>query len=143
MYIKNTIDKLVGRYKTNNPYELADYMGIIVIKEPLGSINGYYNKFVRQKFIHLNSDLDERLQLFVCAHELGHAVMHPDANTPFLKNKTFYSVNKFERQANLFAANLLIDENIFSEFGDEGLEYISMVKKIPLELLRLRCENTI
>lgn len=141
MYIKNTVDKLIERFKTNDPFELADYMGIIIIKEPLGSINGYYNKFVRQKFIHLNSNLDERLQLFVCAHELGHAVMHPDANTPFLKNKTFYSVNKLERQANIFAATLLIDDDIFNRYAGESLDYIAMVKKIPLELLKLRCEN--
>ena len=141
MYIKNTVDKLIENFETNDPFELADYMGIIIIKEPLGSINGYYNKFVRQKFIHLNSNLDERLQLFVCAHELGHAVMHPDANTPFLKNKTFYSVNKLERQANIFAATLLIDDDIFNRYAGESLDYIAMVKKIPLELLKLRCEN--
>lgn len=141
MYIKNTVDKLIENFETNDPFELADYMGIIIIKESLGSINGYYNKFVRQKFIHLNSELDERLQLFVCAHELGHAVMHQDANTPFLKDKTFYSVNKLERQANLFAATLLIDGDIFNRYAGESLDYIAMVNKIPLQLLKLRCEN--
>ena len=37
-------------------FEIAKGENIIMIKEPLGSINGYYNKFVRQKFIHINNN---------------------------------------------------------------------------------------
>ncbi|GAA0061700.1 MAG: ImmA/IrrE family metallo-endopeptidase [Clostridium botulinum] len=138
--IQESVNKLVKQYKTNNPFDIANAKNIIVIKEPLGSINGYYNKFVRQKIIHINADLTYSKQLFTCAHELGHAIHHPNANTPFLVNNTFYSVNKLERQANMFAASLLIPSDIFFHYEGYSFEYISSAEYIPIELLRLRYE---
>lgn len=84
--IKKLIDNLEKKYKTRNPYELAASMNVLVIFENLGSINGYYNKQLRQKQIHINCNLPERLQLLTCAHELGHSILHQSANTPFLKS---------------------------------------------------------
>ena len=138
--IEDSVKKIVEKYKTNNPFEIASAMNILVIEEPLGSINGYYNKFVRQKIIHVNSDLTYNQQLFTCAHELGHSIHHQDVNTPFLRDNTFYSVNKLERQANMFVALLLIPIDIFIHYKDFSLEYISKAEYIPLELLKLRCE---
>ena len=54
------------------------------------------------------------MQRTVCAHELGHAVLHTHANTPFLRKNTFFSVDKLEIEANTFAALLLIDKRPFS-----------------------------
>jgi len=132
------IDKLVEKYKTNNPFDIAKGENIIIFKEPLGSINGYYNKFVRQKMIHVNEDLTYSKQLFTCGHELGHAIFHPNANTPFLINNTFYSVDKLERQANYFAARLLIPGDIFLIYEGYTLDQIACAESIPIPLLKLR-----
>lgn len=51
------------------------------------------NYYKRIKMIHINDHLDETLQRFTCAHELGHALLHHDINTTFLKAKTFFSTN--------------------------------------------------
>lgn len=136
--IDNEIDKLVKKYKTNNPFDIAKSKNIIIIKEPLGSINGYYNKFVRQKIIHVNEDLSYTKQLYTCGHELGHALLHPNANTPFLINSTFYSVSKLEKQANYFAARLLIPPNILTAYEGYTIEQIACAESIPLPLLKLR-----
>jgi Zn-dependent peptidase ImmA (M78 family) len=136
--IDNEIDKLVKKYRTNNPFDIARGENIIIFKEPLGSINGYYNKFVRQKMIHVNEDLTYSNQLFTCGHELGHAIFHPNANTPFLINNTFYSVDKLERQANYFAAKLLIPADILKVYVGYTLEHIACAESIPLPLLKLR-----
>jgi Zn-dependent peptidase ImmA (M78 family) len=132
------IEKLVKKHKTNNPFDIAKGENIIIFKEPLGSINGYYNKFVRQKMIHVNEDLTYSKQLFTCGHELGHAIFHPNANTPFLINNTFYSVDKLERQANYFAAKLLIPADILTMYYGYTLEHIACAESIPLPLLKLR-----
>jgi Zn-dependent peptidase ImmA (M78 family) len=58
--------------------------------------------------IIINCDLDEWLKRYVCAHELGHAVLHPDINTGFLKKHTLFPIGRFEREANEFAINLLL-----------------------------------
>lgn len=58
--------------------------------------------------IHVNNKLDEVSARFTIAHELGHYYMlHPKLNTPFLKQNTLLSVDRIERQANLFAMHLL------------------------------------
>lgn len=136
--IDDKIEKLVTKYKTNNPFDIAKGENIIIIKEPLGLINGYYNKFVRQKMIHVNEDLTYSKQLFTCGHELGHALLHPNANTPFLINNTFYSVDKLERQANYFSAKLLIPSDILSLYSGYTLEQIASSESIPLPLLKIR-----
>ncbi|WP_286910679.1 ImmA/IrrE family metallo-endopeptidase [Clostridium sp. UBA1652] len=136
--IDNEIDMLVKKYQTNNPFDIAKGENIIIFKEPLGSINGYYNKFVRQKMIHVNEDLTYSKQLFTCGHELGHAIFHSNANTPFLINNTFYSVDKLERQANYFAARLLIPADILDIYYGYTLEQIASAESIPLPLLKLR-----
>ncbi|MEW8956389.1 ImmA/IrrE family metallo-endopeptidase, partial [Clostridium sp.] len=79
-------------------------------------------------------------QIFTCGHELGHAILHEDSNTPFLRNNTFYSINKLERQANMFAAYLLINSDIFLYYQGYSFEYISKSEYIPIELLKLRYE---
>lgn len=108
--LKDTILRLTKNYKTFDPFELADALNISVYFEELGTINGYYNKPLRMKQIHINQNLNECDAKFTCAHELGHAILHPNASTPFLRSKTFLSVDKLEIEANEFAVNLLIPD---------------------------------
>lgn len=116
--IKNIVSELVKQNNTSNPYELASILNISVFHEDLGTINGYYNKPLRMKQIHINCLLNEHDAEYTCAHELGHAILHPNANTPFLRSNTLISVDKMEIEANSFAVNLLIpDEKI-----REGIE---------------------
>ena len=115
MDIKKIVEDLKEKYDTNNPFELAKCLNIIVLYEELGEIKGYYNKYVRQKFIHLNNNLNENEVLFTCGHELGHAIMHPNSNTPFLKSNTLSSVNSLEIQANKFSVDLIIDDDKIKE----------------------------
>lgn len=118
MDIRKKVKSLIRKYGTNNPFELADYLRIKVIFEPLGSINGYYNRQLRMKQIHINSNIDWHLQLFTGAHELGHALLHPNANTPFLRNKTGILINKYEIEANKFAMELIIQDEDLLEYQD-------------------------
>ncbi|UYZ37233.1 ImmA/IrrE family metallo-endopeptidase [Clostridium beijerinckii] len=139
-FIINEINKLKKKYGTNNPFDIAKGEEIIVIYESLGSIRGYYNKYARQKFIHINEDLDEIQRLVTCGHELGHAQLHPNANTPFFKSNTFYSVNKLERQANKFDAHLLIDIESIDNYLLENCSYeqLASILNLPVELVKIR-----
>lgn len=107
VFLENIIERLVKKYKTSNPYELCSSMNIIVIKEELGTLNGYCHTFQRNKFIHINSSLSYDAQKFTCAHELGHHVLHKGCNIFFLKSKTLLKTNKYEEEANEFARILL------------------------------------
>lgn len=105
MDIPNIIKTVVNRYGTSNPYEIADARNIIVKREELGHIFGYHNYCFRQHFIHINWNLCDELQRYTCAHELGHAILHEDANVSYLMRHSFFC--PAENQANAFAAGLL------------------------------------
>lgn len=129
-WIMRKLNREIKKYKTNNPFEIADNKNIIINYLPLGNTLGFYMKDSRQKIITLNADNDEYLMDFVCAHELGHAILHPDENTPFLHKNTLLSKDKIERQANYFATNLIlyqtdlsIYETKYDVLRDYGIPY--------------------
>jgi Zn-dependent peptidase ImmA (M78 family) len=108
-WIERTVKKLVKSCKTNDPFEIAAQKNINVIYWNLHhEIMGFYKYIRRNKFIFINSNLDEDIQRFVCAHELGHSQLHHRVNTPFLKQSTYFSVDKIEVEANFFAVHLLL-----------------------------------
>ena len=118
MDIREIVSTLVAKYNTRNPFEIAEYRNIEIIHNELKSVLGYYTKYHRAQSILLNSDLPEHLESFVCAHELGHAICHPDINVQWLCEGTFYSKGKFERQANTFAVELLLPDDLLRESPD-------------------------
>ena len=96
------------------------------------------------KQIHINQNLNEQDAKFTCAHELGHAILHPNASTPFLRSKTFLSVDKLEIEANSFAVNLLIPDETIIEIIDNRnctLEYMSRVLGYNQKLIELRMKT--
>ena len=138
------MEKYLDIYRKNNfrtPYEYADFLNIHLLYENLGIINGYYNKMNRQKYIHINHNLTEHEKLFTCAHELGHALMHPDVNTSFLLNSTLISVNKYEIEANTFAINLLISDDELEHYKDYSIEQLSRLYGYSEELIELRLKK--
>lgn len=135
---KVTPKQLISKYKTNNPQEIAQELGIIILFEPLGEINGYYNIAFRQKFIHINNTLVEAKQKFTIAHELGHALLHPKANTPFLRDNTLFSISKLEIEANKFAVDLLITDEAIAEVKHLTLDQMANYFGINKNLIKLR-----
>lgn len=142
--LKDTILRMTKKYNTSDPFEIADALNISVYFEELGTINGYYNKPLRMKQIHINQNLNEQDAKFTCAHELGHAILHPNASTPFLRSKTFLSVDKLEIEANSFAVNLLISDETIIEIIDNQnctLEYMSRMLGYNQKLIELRMKT--
>lgn len=112
MTIKLLVNHLVRKHGTNNPFKIAAKKNILVLFEPLGGMMGYFNTYKRIQMIHINNCLDEDEQRFTCAHELGHALLHPKVNTPFLRRHTLQSIDKIEREANELAVELLIPDEL-------------------------------
>lgn len=132
------IEKIVKKYNSRNPFRIAKEMNIKVIYEPLGDINGYFTTVLRERQIHINSDISEQKQLFTAAHELGHALLHPKENTPFLRGSTFFSVSKLENEANSFAVHLLISDEDLIEFRDLSLDQIGSIYGLDYRIMELR-----
>ncbi|NBD24328.1 ImmA/IrrE family metallo-endopeptidase [Paenibacillus glycinis] len=102
------IYKLIRRYQSNDPFEIAAGLGIHVRFADLGQgTRGLYFKKLRRRFIVIHDQLDENWQRFVCAHELAHDRLHPGFSRFWLDEQSFFNVGKYERQANKFAVRLL------------------------------------
>ncbi|MBG9859183.1 ImmA/IrrE family metallo-endopeptidase [Bacillus wiedmannii] len=140
MEIKEYVLKIVKKHSTANPFEIAKRKNILVLFEDLGNTLGFYNTYKRFKFIHINNRIDETTQRFVCAHELGHALLHPKANTPFLRNKTLFSIDRLEIEANTFAVELLLPDEMISEYQDTNLsiQEVAEIYGIPKSFARLK-----
>ncbi|SCM88451.1 ImmA/IrrE family metallo-endopeptidase [Bacillus mycoides] len=140
MKIKEYALKIAEKHATTNPFEIARRKNIIVLFEDLGNTLGFYNTYKRFKFIHINNQIDEITQRFVCAHELGHAVLHPKANTPFLRNQTFFSVDRLEIEANTFAVELLLTDEMVSAYEDTRLsiQEVAEIHGVPGGFARLK-----
>lgn len=136
--IQKIVYNLIKKYGTDDPFELADSMNISIFYEELGTINGYYNKPLRMKQIHINANLDDNMQKFTCAHELGHAILHPNASTPFLRSKTLFSINKMENEANTFAAELLIPDELILENPGVPISQIARIAGYCEEIMKFK-----
>lgn len=136
--IKKYVRHLVNKYHTSNPYELADCLHVKILSEELGHIRGFYQSCPKNKVIHINKNLDEANKLFVCGHELGHAMLHPKLNIVFIEHNTCLIKNKYENQANKFAAELLIPDNIKNKYENLTFEQIAAAENVNVELLKLK-----
>ncbi|WP_295236879.1 ImmA/IrrE family metallo-endopeptidase [Veillonella sp.] len=142
MDIKKIVRKLVKKHGCLDPFKLAAALDVTILYKPLGNTLGFFVRYKRQKVIVLNESCPESLLPFVMAHELGHAVLHPKVNTPFLKGHTLFSVDKIEREANTFAVELLLpDELLINQ--ECCISSVARCQGIPdgMELLKIYSER--
>lgn len=131
-----TIHKLVRKFKTNDPFEIAKGLNILIrYAEFDEGTRGLYYRKLRRRFIVIHNGLDEQWQKVVCAHELGHDRLHPGISRFWLDEHTFFNAGKFEKQANVFALKLLTYSTTQDE--DESFENYLLRCGIPKDLHKL------
>lgn len=140
--IERIISNLVQKYDTTSPFELCDYLGINVIYQELPEcVRGFFIKILKSFVVVINNTVDEDEARVVCAHELGHIILHSETNSISLNSRTYLCTSKYEREADLFAVNLLLQEESFqidSLSGGLSAEEISRITHIPLRLIMLK-----
>ena len=139
-YIKDLVILNVRKYGTRNPFELAEKMNIEVQLGNPGCA-GCYMYLKKHRYIFLDQNLEEREMLQVMAHELGHAIMHRKQNCYFIRNKTLLLNSKTEREANLFAAELLIEDELIIEHQDYTIAQLARLTGYEEKLIELRVKN--
>jgi len=75
---------------------------------------------------------------FTIAHELGHMQLHRDLNTVFMDTKTFNPHSRFERQANIFAVELLLPGDLLREYPDCTVYQLARSVGVPEEFVELK-----
>ncbi len=140
--IVEAVERIKSRYHEDDPTMLCKSMGIQLIYRSLGrspdSIKGFMLKIKRITAITVNSDLPPVLQRTIIAHELGHAVLHKDSGIfTFHEVSLFDESSKLEQEANLFAAEYLLeDDRVLEAFNTDNTFFsVASVFAVPVELL--------
>lgn len=110
MKITTLVERIVRENETRNPFTIAKNQGIHILRTELVDIRGFYMRENGADIIFVANDLDERPAQFVCAHELGHHFRHKGLNRVFMDRHTYMLPDKFENEADHFAAQLLYGE---------------------------------
>src|SRR5690625_4582008 len=136
--MKKLVDDLIKKHDTRNPEIIAKNLGIQIVYEELGKVNGYFNIILGVPFIHINQNLSTEKQLFTLAHELGHAILHEDSNALFLMNYTYQSVAPMEIEANRFAVHLIFSDDFVEEHKHLSIYSLSEIYQVNDDLMEYR-----
>lgn len=139
--IAEAANSLIRKYDTRNPYKICDELGVRIRLKDLGTdIKAYYFYQSRIRNIVLNNRVSETVQRILVAHELGHDRLHKE----IAMLKGFQEIDLFdaalptEYEANIFAAELLIDDDELAErLNDRDASFFGIAKElyVPAALL--------
>lgn len=133
--------RLIQRYHTRDPFSLASLTGREIITCPLKGVRGFYQYFKRNHLIYLSDALDPVSEKFVCAHELAHSFLHCDINAVYLDSQTNFIAQKFEIQADRFAADFLISDTDVKEYATWAVDKLSRMWGIREEAIKYRLQR--
>lgn len=141
MNIKRLVDSLVRKYNTRNPFEIISNLNAIVVFYPLHGVKGFYQYFQRNNIIYIDETLSDQEKLFVCAHELGHMILHRKANAIFMDSRTRLNTTKYEIEADRFAIDLLLSDADIEEHLDFTTTQFSRLFGYSRKLVELRLKD--
>lgn len=134
--IKKMADALVKKTGSRNPFVIADENSIFIrYINDFKTLKGMYTVIKRCRFIFINANLPEEIQRVVCAHEIGHDMLHREMAQMGAISETslFDTKNSFEFEANVFAAELLIDDNMAISMAREGMSIGNIASSLSLD----------
>ncbi len=142
--IVDIVQNLVQAGGTRDPVRLCQFMGIkLIFTELPVSTQGFYMNTSLGQAIVVNEALSPEAVPACIAHELGHACLHGELNSIFLLEKTELVVGRYEREADLFAATLLIDPQDPEMFAASTVEEIAQVVHLPVSVVEQWKQNCV
>ncbi|WP_352420774.1 ImmA/IrrE family metallo-endopeptidase [Proteiniborus sp.] len=143
-WIKEIVIGLIEIYETRNVYELLDLLDVLLIKKQL--INDEKGRFFRDiwgnEYIYISNRLSDEEERIVIAHELGHLILHTHLNTSYYTENRLLNKDQIEVQANKFAAELLIPDNV-DTYEYETIQQLACYLKVSEELVKLKYKDVV
>ena len=121
-----TAGRLIRKYHTRDPFQLARMLGIHVKFIDTKQQKGFCKILLKNSFIFINRNMSEQMQRMACAHELGHLLLH--------RHLLFDIRSDTEYEANVFASELLIDEKELEELARQGHDMISAASALDVNV---------
>lgn len=145
-YIREEARRLVHEYGTRNPFDIAKGLGIHVIFDyDFKTLKGMYKVILNSRFIFINGNMSSRDKKTVCAHELGHDRFHQHfAKSGILQEFMLYDMKtRPEYEANVFACELLIDDDDILEFVNDERDicYIAAELNEDINLVLIKIDE--
>ena len=133
--------RLAAKHGTRDPFRIAEDMGFIIVFAPLVDMRGFQQRAKRRNIIYINDALDEHQQRLVCAHELGHHLMHRGMNRVFMDHSTQIVTQKFENEAHLFSLELLFPDDALLDFVSLPISDAAAFMGVPVPLATRRMQT--
>ena len=108
------MEKLAKRFKTRDPFQILEGLNVVVGEtDRYEKLKGYCFMSCQTIYVMISSFLSEEEKRIVAAHELGHVVLHrAQLKLAPMKDEYLYNMkDNTEYQANLFAADLLLEDD--------------------------------
>ena len=141
MNVRARVKALIKKYRTRDPFEMIQGMNAILVYYPLDDgVRGFYQYYKRNNIIYIDERLSQHDRAFVLSHEMGHMFLHKTANAIFMDTRTQFNTQKYELQANKFAVELLIPDEIISENCQLTESQLARLTGYSEELIRLRLQ---
>ena len=144
-YIQNVANKLIKKFDTRDPFQLCQAIGVEVFYADLVSLKGMYKYLKKNRFAVINENLDPFTKTLVCAHELGHDILHQNlARKVCLQEFILYDMkSRPEYEANLFASEILLPDDIILNLARDGydIEQISKELCTDINLIALKVSS--
>ena len=139
-------NSLVKDHGTRDPFRIADDLGILIKYCKFDRQRGAYKVINRISFIFLNKNLSETEQHIVTLHELGHDRLHKAQainSGGFQEFQLFDMTNRrMEYEANVFAAQLELDDDEFLDYSERGydLQQMASAMNSDINLIALKAD---
>lgn len=135
--------RVMNASRSRDPVRIAGDLDIeILSRTDFTAQKGAFCVVQGYPFIFLNASLGEQEMRTVCAHELGHAVLHRRIaqKGALCEFDLFHMATQIEYEANVFAAELLIDGNELKEYLESGMDVYAAAGalEVPVNLLIIR-----
>lgn len=141
MNVRARVKALIKKYRTSDPFEMMQGMNAILVYYPLDDgVRGFYQYYKRNNIIYIDERLSQHDRAFVLSHEMGHMFLHKTANAIFMDTRTQFNTRKYELQANKFAVELLIPNEIILENWQLTVSQLARLTGYSEELIRLRLQ---
>jgi Zn-dependent peptidase ImmA (M78 family) len=136
-YVKKLTKNTIRRFDTRNPFEISRGLGIeILYRNDFTELKGMYTVIKRKRFIFLNANLPEQMLTVVCAHELGHDALHRKiaASMAFQEFALYDMKNRYEYEANTYAAHLLLDDIEIEKLAKDGYDVVQIAQEMNTDI---------